>query len=412
MAAERILVVGASLAGLRAAQAARAAGFDGELMVVGAERHPPYTRPPLSKALLAGEQTGEQCALPCRNLEVEWLLDSAASELDRTNKRVRLEGGDRLSYDRMIIATGCRARPWRGAGAALEGVHTLRTIDDALALQAALEARPRLLVVGAGFLGCEVAATARGRGLEVTVVDIAAHPMLPLGAELGKRCARLHREHGVDLRCGTGIEVLHGRDRVEAATLSDGSRVEADAVLFALGAVSNIEWLAGSGLADGSGVACDATLTARADPDILAAGDVAAWPHALAGGAQVRVEHWTTAAEHGQLAGANVLKEPEARAAAEAPPYFWSDQYDVKIQSVGFPNLCDELELLESTPGGERFIAAGARDGRLVAVVAWNAAKRLTWYRRQLLSPPAFEELKVVVAGDQTALGAPAGALA
>jgi NADPH-dependent 2,4-dienoyl-CoA reductase/sulfur reductase-like enzyme len=387
----RLVVVGASLAGLRAAQAARVAGVDGELVVVGDEERLPYTRPPLSKELLAGAHTPDDCAFPSQAIDAEWRLGVAAAGLDRPRRVVRLADGDEVPYDRVIVATGCRARQWPGA----EGVHTLRSLDDALALKAALAAGPRVAIVGGGFIGCEVAATARKQGLDVTVVDIAPYPMVPLGPELGARCADMHREHGVDLRLGVGVQALSGT-RIE---LTDGTRIEADLVVAALGAVPNSEWLGTAG-----GVACDATLTTLEDPDVLGAGDVISWPHPLAGGEPVRVEHWTTAAEHGQLAGKNALLPAAKRTAHELPPYFWSDQYHVKIQAVGFPARADRLEILESE--GERFVAAGARGGRLVGVVAFNAAKRLGWYRRQLPELPAFEDVKRLVADDEKALGA------
>jgi NADPH-dependent 2,4-dienoyl-CoA reductase/sulfur reductase-like enzyme len=405
----RIVVVGASMAGLRAAQAARAAGFDGELVVVGDERHLPYTRPPLSKDLLAGRHTVDRCAFPCDALDAQWRLGVPATGLDRDRRRVILADGDTVPYDRLIVATGCRARPWPGVGGDLEGVHTLRTLNDALALRAALSRSPRVAIVGAGFIGCEVAATARARGLDVTLVDVAAYPMLPLGPELGARCADIHRAYGVDLRLRTGVGALLGRDRVEALELNDGSRVEADLVLVALGVRPNADWLAGTGLRLDPGLACDGTLTALGDPDVLGAGDVASWPHPLADGDQVRVEHWTVAAEHGQLAGRNVLVDPHERAVHDAPPYFWSDQHDVKIQAIGFPTRATRLEVLECSPDGERLVAAGVRDDRLVGVVAFNASRRLGWYRRRLGEPAPFEALRRAALADETALGAPAG---
>jgi NADPH-dependent 2,4-dienoyl-CoA reductase/sulfur reductase-like enzyme len=281
------------------------------------------------------------------------------------------------------------------------GIPTRRRVDDSLALQAAIAQRPRVAIIGAGFIGCEVAATARKQDLEVTVVDIAPQPMLPLGPELGARCADMHRRHGVNLRLETGVAAIEGDGRVEALTLTDGSRVDADLVIVALGAVPNTEWLGAPG-----GLACDATLTSLDHPDVLGAGDAISWPHPLADGEPVRVEHWTTAAEHGQLAGRNALLEPRERAPHEHPPYFWSDQYDVKIQAVGFPHLAERLEILESTPEGDRFVAAGARDGHLVGVVAFNAAKRLGWYRRQLPALPRFEDIRSKVAADEKALAA------
>ncbi len=383
-AVDRLVIVGASLAGLRAAQSARKAGFGGSLVVIGDEAHMPYTRPPLSKDLLAGEQAPEQVALRTGELDVDWRLGAAASALDRHAKRLELATGDAVDFDRLIIATGCRARTWRGPGAELAGALTLRSLDDALALQAELAPGRRLVIIGAGFIGCEVAASARTLGVEVTVVDIAPQPMLPLGPELGARCARLHEQHGVALRCGVGIEAILGDGAVRGVALDDGSELPADVVLLALGAQPNVEWLAGSGLQIESGVACDGTLTSTVDPDVLAAGDLAAWPHPLAGGATVRVEHWTVAAEHGQLAGQNALLDHAEREPHIEPPYFWSDQFDTKIQAVGWPALADRLQIVEEEPEHGRLLATGERDGRLIGVVAFNHPRRLMAYRAQL----------------------------
>jgi NADPH-dependent 2,4-dienoyl-CoA reductase/sulfur reductase-like enzyme len=404
----RLVIVGASLAGLRAAQAARKAGFDGELVMVGEERHLPYTRPPLSKELLAGEQDTERVHFPCDTLEAEWRLGVPAASLDRGRRRVVLADGDEVSYDRLIVATGSRPRRWPGAGGELDGVHVLRNLEDALALRAAFAGRPRVAIVGAGFIGCEVAQTARKAGLEVTLIDVAATPMLPLGPELGEWCAELHRENGVDLRLATGVTaLLGGSDHVEGIELADGERVGADVVVIGLGAVPNTEWLASSGLRADPGLACDATLTAADDPDILGAGDIVAWPHPLADGDVVRIEHWTVAAEQGQLAGRNALAPADERKPYDTPPYFWSDQYDKKIQSIGFPGRADRLEQLESTPDRSRVVYAGERDGRVVGVIAINAARRLGAYRMALEDPPAFEELRAKIAADPAALGAP-----
>ncbi|HET6870239.1 MAG TPA: FAD-dependent oxidoreductase [Solirubrobacteraceae bacterium] len=408
---KRLVVVGASLAGLRAAQAARKAGFDGKLVMVGEERHLPYTRPPLSKELLAGEHTADRVALPCDELDIDWRLGAPAARLDRARRRVVLSDGDEVEYDRLILATGSRPRRWRGAGAELDGVHVLRNLEDAVALRAAFDQRPRVVVVGAGFIGCEVAQTGRKEGLDVTLIDIAPTPMLPLGPELGEWCAELHRGHGVDVRLGTGVAGLIGDGRVEAVELADGERVPADIVVVGLGAVPNTEWLAGSGLTVDPGLQCDATLTAIGAPDILGAGDIVTWPHPLADGDAIRIEHWTVAAEQGQLAGRNAVLMPEERKPYVAPPYFWSDQYDVKIQSLGLPGRADgTFELLESTPDGARRVYGGARDGRLVGIIAINAARRLGSYRMALEDPPGFEELRGKVAADPGALGAPVAA--
>jgi NADPH-dependent 2,4-dienoyl-CoA reductase/sulfur reductase-like enzyme len=384
---ERVVVIGASLAGLRAAQAVRSAGHEGSLVVVGDERRLPYTRPPLSKQLLAGEQTADNCAFPGTDaVACEWRLGAPATALHRERKSVELAGGEAIPYDRLIVATGSRARAWPGDGATLRGVHTLRDLDNAVALRAALTSGPRrLAIVGAGFVGCEVAATARKAGVDVTLIDVATQPMVPLGPELGARCAELHERHGVDLRLGAGVAGLRGTDAVKGVDLAEGTTVDADVVLVALGALPNTEWLRDSGLAldERGGIVCDATLTAVGDADVLAAGDVVSWPHPLADGAAVRVEHWTTAAEHGGVAGRNaVVDDPAERAAHVHPPYFWSDQYDIKIQAVGFPAL-GSLEIVEED--GPRLVAE-ARDaaGRLVGAITFNNAKRLAAYRRQL----------------------------
>ena len=375
--------------------------------MVGEEPHLPYTRPPLSKDVLAGEHEVESVNFPCDTLDAQWRLGVSATSLDRARRRVVLSDGDEVPYDRLILATGSRARRWAGAGGELEGVRVLRNLDDGIALRAALEQRPRVAIVGAGFIGCEVAQTARKQGLDVTLIDIAPTPMLPLGPELGEWCAALHRDHGVDLRLGTGVAALHGAARVEAVELTDGSRVAADLVVFGLGALPNTEWLAGSGLQLNPGLECDATLTAVGDPDILGAGDIVSWPHPLADGDAIRIEHWTVAAEHGQLAGRNVLLSPDERKPYDQPPYFWSDQYDAKIQSLGLPGRADRLELLESTPDGSRLVYGGERDRRLVGVIAINAARRLGSYRMALADPPDFEDLRESVGADQAALGAP-----
>jgi len=401
----RLLIVGASLAGLRAAQAARKAGFEGDLVVLGDEAHLPYTRPPLSKELLAGEHPVERVHFPCDTLEAEWRLEVSASSLDRSRRRVRLSDGEEVEYDRLILATGSRPRRWPGPGAELEGVHVLRNLEDSLALRAAFDQRPRVAIVGAGFIGCEVAQTARKQGLDVTLIDVAPTPMLPLGPELGQWCAELHREHGVDLRLGIGVIAVLGDGRVEAVELRNGERIEADVVVVGLGAIPNTEWLAGSGLELNPGIACDATLTALGSPDILAAGDIVSWPHPLADGDAVRIEHWTVAAEQGQLVGRNVLEGPGEREPYDAPPYFWSDQYDVKIQSLGFPARGERTQLVESSPDQRRRVYAADRDGRLVGVIAINAARRLGHYRLALADPPALDVLRANLADDPAALG-------
>jgi NADPH-dependent 2,4-dienoyl-CoA reductase/sulfur reductase-like enzyme len=411
----RLVIVGASLAGLRAAQGARNAGHEGELVVVGEELHRPYTRPPLSKELLTtAEHTVDDHLFPSGDLDVHWRLGECATALDPQAHTVTL-GDHALDYDRLIVATGCRARPWSGPGAELDGVHTIREVGDAIALRDALTSgSPRLLIVGAGFIGCEVAASARTLGIDVTLCDVAPLPMPALGDLVGERTAALQRAHGVDLRLGQGITALvgDGAGRVAGVQLADGSRLEADVVLVALGAIPNVDWLASSGLTVDGGLVCDATLTAVGAPDVLAAGDVVAWPHPLGGEHPIRVEHWTNAAEQGTLAGRNATAAPADRAAYTAVPSFWSDQYDVKIQAVGLPRRAAGWRIVEATPDGDRWMAVGERDGRVVAAVAFNGARRLMVYRRAVGEATPVDELVAAVAADEKAFGSPTGAAA
>jgi NADPH-dependent 2,4-dienoyl-CoA reductase/sulfur reductase-like enzyme len=401
-----IVIVGASLAGGRAAQALRQAGHEGPVVVIGAEAHRPYTRPPLSKELLAGDHDADRCALPSAGADVDWRLGTAAAGLDLGSREVVLEDGERLPYAKLLIATGARARPWPGDPVGLDGLHVLRDLDDALALRDAFETGPRLAVVGAGFVGSEVAATARKRGLDVTLIDIAPHPMTALGPEVGARVAELHRAHGVELRLGAGVDGFEGNGRLEAVRLADGTRVEADVAVVALGAIPNTDWLAESGLELQPGVVCDATLAARDADDVFCAGDAAAWPHPLADGALIRIEHWTNAAEQGAAAARNLLAEPADRVPYAAVPYFWSDQYDVKIQAVGLAARAERMHVLEATPDGEKCVLGGERDGRLVAVVGFNAARRLAFYRSRLAEQPALDDVRAAIAADEKALGA------
>jgi 3-phenylpropionate/trans-cinnamate dioxygenase ferredoxin reductase component len=400
-----VVVVGASLAGVRAAAAARRAGWDGDIVVVGDEPHMPYTRPPLSKELLTSPAQDVSHHLLPAAPEATWLLGRRATGLDRAARRLVLADADQLPYHRLIIATGCRPRRWTGPGAELAGLHAIRSVEDAIALRGALTEGATVAIVGAGFVGCEVASSARALGLDVTVFDILPTPMRGLGPLLAERCAALHEAHGVRLRLGVALAGLHGEEgHVRAVDLADGSRHEADVVVIALGAVPCTQWLAGSGLELDGGVRCDPTLTATVDPDVLAAGDIAAWPHPLAGGAPIRIEHWTNAAEQGAVAGRNALVDPGERETYASVPSFWSDQYDVKLQAVGLPHLAERQYVVEESGDGARMVAVGERGGMLVAALGFNAARRLPGYRRRIGSPLDLDEIRT----DPQSLGAPA----
>jgi len=341
---DRFVVVGASLAGLRAVEAARKAGHTGPITLVGAEEHLPYDRPPLSKAFLAGgpepEVPHHKTADELAALDVDLRLGAPATGLDLEAREVVLDG-ERLPYDALVIATGASARHLPGER--LPGVHTLRTLDDARAVRAGLDAGARTVIVGAGFIGSEVASAAHARGLPVTVVEGAPVPLVrAVGEHAAPLCAALHDRYGTDLRCGVGVAALEGDGRVETVVLTDGTRLPADLVVVGIGATPATEWLEGSGLGLDDGVLCDATL-ATAAPGVYAAGDVARWTSPVTG-RPVRVEHWTSAADQGALAARNALA-PDAASQCTGVPYFWSDWYGHKLQMVG-EHTCDEVEVV------------------------------------------------------------------
>lgn len=388
MSLERVVVVGAGLAGFRAAQALRASGFRGGVVLVGDEVHEPYDRPPLSKQLLAGTFSREQCMLPGEAVDVTRRLGVAAVALDRSASEVVLADGTRLPYDRLIVATGRRARSWPGRAPA-SGVHTLRSFEDVARFESALSADAKVVIIGAGFIGCEVAATLRSQNLDVTVVDVSEHPMPVLGPEAGARAVRLHESHGVKFRLGVGVRAIEGDPLVEAVVTDDGERLEANVVLVAIGSVPNTEWLVGSGIAlDRGVVVCDVTGTVldhEGNPieEILAAGDVAAWPHPHASGA-VCIEHWSNARDMGDAAATNALRPHADRGAIRSVPAFWSDQYDVKIKSAGFLRGAEALTLVSEDADKPALLIEASRDGEVVGAIAFNMNRAMIGYQRDL----------------------------
>lgn len=417
----RVVIVGASLAGLRAAEALREEGFAGHLTLIGDEPYAPYDRPPLSKSVLTGWLSAGHTTLPLlRNVAAEWLLGVPAAGLDLQNRQVRLADGRQVDFDRLLIATGTRARPWPDpAQAALDGVFTLRTRDDAARLRARLAAGPkRVLVVGAGFTGSEVASVCRELSLPVTVAERSPTPLAgALGQAAGAVAAQLQRQQGVDLRCNVTVMALEGDadGRLRRARLSDGDALDVDVAVVALGAVRNTEWLRGAGLAaDARGVVCDAACRAfDADgivtDDIFVAGDVARWPHPLYDGELLAVEHWGNAVEQAATAAHNMVCAPSARRAHKSLPAFWSNQFGVNIKSVGLPTVADEVVVTQGTVAERRFVAAYGRKGRIVAAVAVNAPRWLPAYQALIEVgapfPPALHaadgpaELRPVPAG-------------
>jgi NADPH-dependent 2,4-dienoyl-CoA reductase/sulfur reductase-like enzyme len=375
----RIVVVGASLAGLRAVETLRAEGYEGRLTLIGAEPHLPYDRPPLSKEILRAEWDIDRLELrrgPYEDLELDLRLGARADGVDVERRVVRTDDGAGLEYDRLLIATGAAARRIP-ALEGLEGVHYLRTRDDALAIRRDLAARPRVLVVGGGFIGAEVAASCRGLGLEVTLVEPLEAPLVRgIGAELGAVAAALHADHGVDVRCGVAVEGLQGESRVSAARLSDGSVVSADVVVIGVGALPVTDWLAGSGLRVDDGVVCDRFCRSSA-PDVYAAGDVARWFDVRLG-ESVRLEHWDNAVGQGVYAARRMLgriDEPYSPV-----PSFWSDQYDVKIQAAGLVRPGDEMRIVRGSAEARKLVALFGRGGRLAAVVTLRWPRQFIRY--------------------------------
>ncbi|MGC0416274.1 NAD(P)/FAD-dependent oxidoreductase [Embleya sp. AB8] len=391
--AERVVVVGASMGGLRAAEQLRAAGWTGAITVVGDEPHMPYNRPPLSKDVLAGEVSHAAVAFRLRAscADVDWRLGEAAVGADLAGRRVRLAGGESLSYAGLVVATGLRPRRLNRPGPSA-GRHVVRTLDDAHGLRAVLGPGRRVVVVGAGFIGCEVAATARSLGAEVTVVAPEPEPMYrPLGADLGAALRRRHLARGVCFELGHTVDHLTGEERVTGVVLDDGRTLPADAVVEAVGSIPNTEWLAGNGLDLGDGVRCDELLRVESWPDVVAVGDVARFVNPRYDDVPRRVEHWsipTDSAKHAARTLAAHLAGTDCVAPAFAPlPTFWSDQYDERLQSYGAPGLGGaDIRLLEGDWDGD--CAVGYHHaGTLVGVVALGgkAIALATKYRRELV---------------------------
>ena len=386
---ERIVVVGASLAGLRAIEALRREGHEGPIVAIGAEPQLPYDRPPLSKQFLKGDW--EEDRLPLRrdgveDLGVDWRLGIAARSLDLGAGQVELESGERVDYDALLIATGtvARALPFGGG---LGGVHLLRTLEHARALREELAEAKHVLIVGAGFIGMEVAATCRQRGLAVTVVEPLEQPLVRgLGPELGAWVGDRHREEGVDVRCGVGVAGFEGDARVEAVKLTDGSLVPADVAVVGIGARPATDWLVDSGLALDDGVVCDAS-GATSVPNVFAAGDVARW-------AGTRLEHWTSAVEQGTHVATRILGG-ESVAPLEHLPYVWTDQFDLRLQIAGHVAPGDAQHVCHGSldpDGDRRFVVLFGREGRLVAAVGNKRPRQLIAVRKRMAAGVSFEE--------------------
>lgn len=413
-----VLIAGASLAGLRAAQGLREGGFTGSVLMVGEELHYPYDRPPLSKQVLAGEWPPERTALTDRArldaLGVDLRLGRRAEALDAEARRVTLDDGTVLEVDGVVVATGARPRRLPGSdGAARAAV--VRTLDDAERLRAAIVAAGpgcRVVVVGAGFIGSEVAATCAGLGCAVSVVESMATPLAPAVGELvGAACGALHARHGVELRTGVTVADVrpHSADaRTGAGTggaplevvLGDGTSLVADVVVVGIGVVANVEWLEGSGLEIGDGVVCDHALFAA--DGVVAAGDVCRWTWRHHGEEEsVRIEHWEIAAQMGTAAARSLLAGRRLAEPFDPVPYFWSDQYGLRVQMLGRPAPTDEVAVVDGALDAEdaSFVVIYGRRGRLSAALAVSRPRQLMAFRPLLVAGASWEEALGLLAG-------------
>lgn len=396
---DSIVVVGASLGGLRFVEGVRREGYSGSITLIGDDPERPYDRPPLSKEYLRGAVAEDRLALrrkPYDALELELRLGRPARSLDLSGREVEIEGGERVGYDALVVATGARPRTLPGLGER-RGVHVLRTLEDARRLREALGASRRVVIIGAGFIGLEVAATARTLGLDVSVLEAAEWPCSrALHPELGAFLTHFHRARGVELRCGVRFEAVEGEDAVEAIRLEGGERIPADLVVVGVGVTPNVEWLEGSGLELENGVRCDETLRASAE-GVYAIGDVASFPHSLFGGERMRVEHWTTTVEQARHVAKAIARGE--RAAFTRAPFFWSDQFELKIQGAGRPLPGDRMEIVHGSLEEGRFVALFGREGRLVGAYGFGRPAELIKARAAIEERASFDEALAAAQG-------------
>jgi NADPH-dependent 2,4-dienoyl-CoA reductase/sulfur reductase-like enzyme len=390
---ERIVVVGGSLAGLRAMEAMRALGHQGEIVAICGEDEMPYDRPPLSKQFLkAGWDDGRLSLRRSgfQELDVDWRLGCHARSLDAGAREIGFPDGSRLAYGGLLIATGSTPRRLPGASA-LKGTHVLRSLAEARALREDLQPGSRLLVIGAGFIGMEVAASARELGLEVTVIESLPSPLLRgLGAELGAWAMGRFADHGVDVLCGATVKGFLGETRVEGVELGDGKRIQADVVVAGIGVVPASAWVADSGLDIENGILCDSS-GATGFPDVVAAGDVARWYNPVYGEA-IRYEHWTSAVEQSAVAAERLLGGHGGVKPLAQVPYVWSDLFEMRLGIVGDVAGSDRMHVCHGSLEGDKFLSLFGRDGKLCAAVGMKRPRPLNACRTLISQGASFED--------------------
>ncbi|MDD7812512.1 FAD-dependent oxidoreductase [Mycobacterium sp. CSUR Q5927] len=383
-----VVIVGAGLAAVRTAEQLRRNDYVDAITIVGAEAHLPYDRPPLSKQMLRGE-VDDVALKPAAFYEQHRIglrLGVAARGVDAAAHTVTLADGEVLRYDQLVIATGLVPRHIPSFGE-LDGICVLRSFDDCVALREQAAGARRAVVIGAGFIGCEVSASLRSSGVDVVLVEPQPTPLASvLGEQLGALVTRLHRDEGVDVRTGVTVASVAGTDGVESVTLSDGSVLAADLVVVGIGSQPACDWLAGSEIAVADGIVCDEVGRTNA-PDVWALGDVASWRDGT--GSHARVEHWSNVAEQARSLVSAMLNLDAVPAAGV--PYFWSDQYDLKIQCLGHPRAGDTVHLVEDD--GRRFLAYYERDGVLVAVVGAGIPEQVRTARGKIAAGAPISEV-------------------
>ncbi|MBB3665505.1 3-phenylpropionate/trans-cinnamate dioxygenase ferredoxin reductase subunit [Prauserella sediminis] len=383
----RVVIVGAGLGGLRVAEHLRRQRYTGAITLVGDESAEPYDRPPLSKAVLVGTMTDTTLAKDIPSLDLDLRLGTRVETVDTSDRSVVLSNGDRIGYDSLVLAPGAVPRLPAGVGVG-GGVHVLRTIADSLGIRAAIADGRRLVVVGAGFIGCEVAASARRAGVDVDLVERLSLPLVQvLGEAGGRRAAELHREHGVRLHLGTGATPVTGPDGVRAVRLDDGTELECRDIVYGIGVTPDVEWLAPSGIALDDGILCD-SLGRTSIPGVFAVGDAARWWHPLLG-AHRRLEHWMSTTGQAETV-AHAITAGDDIAVPTTVPFFWSDQYDVKIQGLGFVDPSDDVRELEVDG---KPVLVYSRDNVLRAVVGFSVPTAVLPLRKSIMSGVDVDEV-------------------
>ncbi|EHI11562.1 NAD(P)/FAD-dependent oxidoreductase [Mycolicibacterium thermoresistibile] len=383
-----IIIVGGGLAAARTAEQLRRSEFGGPITIVSDEDHLPYDRPPLSKDVLSGK-TDDVTLKPAEfyaENDITLLLGTAATALDPQARKLTLADGRALEYDELIIATGLVPKRIPTLPD-LEGIRVLRTYDESMALRKHAGSARNAVVIGAGFIGCEVAASLRGLGVHVVLVEPQPTPLAGvLGEQIGALVARLHRDEGVDLRCGVGVADVRGTGAVEKVVLDDGTELDADLVVVGIGSTPATDWLQGSGVEVDNGVVCDAVGRTNVE-HVWAIGDVASWRNTV--GKQVRVEHWSNVADQARVLVPALLGQ-EVPVAATVP-YFWSDQYDVKIQCLGEPEAGDTVHVVSDD--GRKFLAYYERDGVLTGVVGGGMPGKVMKARAKIAAGAPISEV-------------------